>query len=97
MRGVLTAGALVLAGSAGASPIAEVICATGDDMTRRLTQDFGETRHALGLRGPGQVMEIWTGEGGDWTMVVRYSSGRACIVAMGEHWETLALAEADNT
>ena len=97
MKGFVTAGAVFLAGAAGASPIAEVICADGEDMTRRLTLEFGETQHAMGLRGPGQVMEIWTAEDGDWTLVLRYSTGMACIVAMGEHFETLTLAEAENT
>lgn len=76
-----------LAGSpALASPIAEVICAPSDQMTRKLTQQFGTTRHASGLRSPEEVVEIWTDSDGDWTMVIAYASGRSCIVAMGAYW-----------
>ena len=76
------------AGSAAASgtPIAEVICAPSEQMTNKLTRQFGETQMGRGLRGPGQIMELWTDRHGDWTLVVRYAAGHACIVAMGEHW-----------
>lgn len=69
-----------------ASPIAEVVCAPTHQMTHRLTRQFGESRRATGLRGPEELVEIWADEGGDWTMVITYASGRSCIVAMGEHW-----------
>jgi hypothetical protein len=34
-------------------------------------------------------MEVWTDAHGDWTLVVRYAHGLSCIVAMGEHWQSL--------
>ena len=68
------------------SPIGEVICAPTDVMQTRLIRQYGTERQASGLRGPDQMMEIWTDVHGDWTMVVRYASGTSCIVAMGEHW-----------
>ena len=70
-----------------ASPIAEVICEPTAKLTKKLTHQFGETRQARGMRGPEQIMEIWTDSRGDWTMVVTYASGTSCIVAMGENWE----------
>ncbi len=72
---------------AQANPIAEVLCAPTQAMTRKLTEQFGTTRHATGLRSPDEVVEIWTDSGGDWTMVITYSTGRSCIVAMGEYWQ----------
>ena len=44
----------------------------------------------MGLRGPEQVMELWTGADGDWTLVVTYASGTSCIVAMGQDWQAVA-------
>jgi hypothetical protein len=85
----VTALFLLLALPVGASPIAEVICAPTDQMQVRLKTQFGIERTASGLRGPEQVMEVWTDSQGDWTMVVRYASGTSCIVAMGEHWVAL--------
>ncbi|WP_323766803.1 hypothetical protein [Antarctobacter sp.] len=56
-------------------------------MTRKLTQQFGTTRRASGLRSPEEVVEIWTDPDGDWTMVIAYASGQSCIVAMGAYWQ----------
>lgn len=72
-----------------ANPIAEVICAPTDEMTARLTTQFGENRVATGVRNPEQVMEIWAADDGQsWTMVATYARGVSCIVAMGEYWQT---------
>jgi len=71
------------------SPIAEVLCAPTDRMKQRLTQQMGTRRSAQGLRGPDQVMEVWTDARGDWTLVITYASGTSCIVAMGEDWQGL--------
>tara|TARA_R100000750_G_scaffold61494_2_gene52715 strand:+ start:1176 stop:1472 length:297 start_codon:yes stop_codon:yes gene_type:complete len=74
-------------GPAFCNPIADVICAPTDQMTRKLTQQFGTTRSASGLRSPEEVVEIWTDSDGDWTMVIAYSTGQSCIVAMGAYWQ----------
>ena len=67
------------------SPIGEVLCAPSDELARRLTQQYGETRLATGVRDPEQVMEVWTSKkSDDWTLVMTYASGTSCIVAMGE-------------
>ena len=82
---------LMLAGPAVAkSPIAEVICEPTPRMHEKLTRQFGSERAATGVRGPEQVMEVWTSKSGDWTMVVTYATGTSCIVAMGQHWHTHA-------
>ncbi|MFP4044502.1 MAG: hypothetical protein ACLFTP_08055 [Rhodosalinus sp.] len=85
---------LCLAGPAtAASPIAEVLCEPTERMHAKLSQQFGERRTATGLRGPEEVMEVWTDARGDWTLVVRYAHGLSCIVAMGEHWQAEARAD----
>lgn len=71
------------------SPIADVICAPKDRMEQRLTQQMGTRRSAMGLRGPEQVMEVWTDARDNWTLVISYASGQSCIVAMGENWQGL--------
>ncbi|SNY50822.1 hypothetical protein SAMN06297129_1953 [Pseudooceanicola antarcticus] len=69
------------------SPIAEVICDQTPRLENRLKTTMNSEREGLGLRGPEQVMELWTTPGGDWTMVVTYATGKSCIVAMGEAWQ----------
>ncbi len=70
--------------------LAEVIC---DDTTRleeQLLMSVGAERQAQGLRAPDALIEIWiVPKNGDWTIVQNYANGTSCIVAMGEHWETL--------
>ena len=86
-RLILVFGLLSAATTAAAtSPIAEILCSNTEDLERRLTLQMGNERTASGLRGPEQIMEVWTGVSGDWVLVVRYASGRSCIVAMGNHW-----------
>lgn len=72
------------------SPIAEVICAPSPQMTAKLTRQFGTSRTATGLRNPEEIVEIWTDDNGDWTMVIAYASGKSCIVAMGAHWQDVS-------
>ncbi|SIO01430.1 hypothetical protein SAMN05444722_0115 [Rhodovulum sp. ES.010] len=94
-RGVTMAGlgALLAAGAGGAkaaSPIAEVLCAPRAELVRKLEGQYGEVRRGVGLNGPDRVMELWSSpRSGDWTLVMSYASGTACIVAMGEDWQPL--------
>ncbi|MTI03810.1 hypothetical protein E1297_48165 [Roseibium sp. RKSG952] len=72
------------------SPIAEVICEPTGRMHEKLSRQFGSQQTASGIRGPEQIMEVWTSERGDWTLVMTYATGTSCIVAMGENWNTHA-------
>jgi hypothetical protein len=78
---------LLLSGPASAeSAIAEMICATRDEILTRLD---GAEMAGVGLRDTEAVMEVWIRETGDWTLVQSYANGTACILAMGEGWEAL--------
>ncbi|MCD1620180.1 hypothetical protein K7H20_19150 [Salipiger manganoxidans] len=90
MRGLFVIPLLLATQAPAASPIAEVVCDAAPRMTDRLSRQFGARLTSTGLQGPDQVMELWTGPQGDWTMVIAYASGTSCIVAMGEHWSTLS-------
>ena len=77
---------LLFAAPAAANPIADVICDDTPRMTTKLERQLRAEKQSIGLRGPEQVVEVWTDERGDWTMVITYASGKSCIVAMGEAW-----------
>lgn len=86
---------LALLGSgAAANPIAEVLCDGTARLEERLKTRMNLTREASGLRGPDQILDIWTTPRGDWTLVASYASGQSCILAMGEAWQG-GLAAAD--
>ena len=87
-RILVTLCALLFAQSLAANPIAEFLCSPTGQMRDRLEDQFRAERLASGLRDIDQVMEIWTDDMGDWTLVVRYANGTSCILAMGEHWQT---------
>ncbi|MEX5727229.1 hypothetical protein Ga0609869_000582 [Rhodovulum iodosum] len=73
-----------------ASPIAEIVCAPRAEMETRLKHRFGAVLQGVGLRGPDEVMELWSSpRSGDWTLVMRYAGGQSCIVAMGADWVPL--------
>jgi hypothetical protein len=92
MKALMTLPFLLIAPQVlAAGPLAEVICAPTADMVQRLTRQFGATQQALGLRGPEEVLEVWTDKRGEWTMVMTYASGQSCIVAMGEAWTELSV------
>ena len=72
------------------SPIADILCAPTQQMRDKLTRQFQHEQVAAGVRGPDQIMEVWTDDRGDWTLVTTYATGLSCIVAMGEHWAPMA-------
>ena len=74
-------------------PLADILCKPSHDLSQTLTRQFGVDRLALGTQGPDQVMEVWTDDTGDWTLVITYATGTSCIVAMGENWD---MVQADN-
>ncbi|NOD62871.1 hypothetical protein GS646_05565 [Ruegeria sp. HKCCD4315] len=68
------------------SPIAEILCEPTPRLHQKLKGQFRSERVATGIRGPEQIMEVWSNPRGDWTMVVTYATGTSCIVAMGDNW-----------
>lgn len=84
---------IALAPLPGHARLADVIC----DDSARLAEQLRLRHRALklgqGMRGPDAMLEMWISTAtGDWTLVQTYANGTSCIVAMGEHWETLAPA-----
>lgn len=83
--------AVTLAGPAvAASPIAEILCAPRDELVQKLTTQFSAQQTGIGMRDPDSVMEVWTSDrSGEWTLVLSYTDGNSCIVAMGQHWQAV--------
>ena len=70
--------------------LAENNCAPRGALIERLTQQYGETRHAIGLAGQQQVMELWGSvETGTWTIVITLPDGRTCLAASGAALELM--------
>ena len=72
--------------------IADVLCEDRADLRLKLERQFGAEMTGRGIRGPETVLEIWFAPGSqEWTLVQTYTSGKACIVAMGTDWEPFDL------
>ena len=91
---------LVLVGMLGLTPLASAqaplgtalapACHSHADLTKMLDQKFSEQPSAVGLQANGHLVEVFvSNEGTSWTIVVTRPDGWSCIVAVGEHWESL--------
>lgn len=91
MRSWIKAGAMSLlaAPAAAETPLAEILCEPTSRLSEKLAVQHGGARFARGTQGPDQILEVWTDERGNWTLVVTYATGVSCIVAMGENWDRL--------
>ena len=69
---------------------AEAPCGPRSDIVAQLTVRHSEQRVAIGLVRNGQVMELWMGPAGSWTLLASMPSGVSCVVAAGEHLELSA-------
>jgi len=71
--------------------LADVSCDDSVRLTHTLTQEMGAERQGMGLRDPETMLEVWvTRRNGDWMIVQNYANGTSCIVAMGDHWESVS-------
>lgn len=65
-------------------------CGPRDQVLPALQQKYGEARTGMGLIGTAQVMEIFTNpETGSWTITASLPDGVTCLVASGEHYESV--------
>ncbi len=84
-------GTLLLAPVAGQAQLSDLICDDTARMQRQMVEVVGAQKQGLGMRDPDTMIEVWiTPHSGEWTLVQTYANGTSCVVAMGEHWESLA-------
>ena len=83
---------LASAGLAQAPPPAAITptCHSHADLSEMLDKKYAEQPSALGLQSNGHLVEVFvSNDGASWTIVVTRPDGWSCIVAVGEHWESL--------
>ena len=65
-------------------------CHSHADLAEMLNQKYAEQPSAVGLQADGHLVEVFVAhDGTSWTIVVTRPDGWSCIVAVGEHWESL--------
>ncbi|WP_282120109.1 hypothetical protein [Ruegeria atlantica] len=66
-------------------------CAPRDEVIKRLTETYGETRQGIGIARQGAVMELYASDqSGSWTITVTLPDGMTCLVASGQAYEMIA-------
>ena len=70
------------------------LCGERAKLMPHLEQKFSERPIAMGLTAKGAVLEVLTSPSGSWTFLVTEPSGRTCLVASGESWESLPIRPA---
>jgi hypothetical protein len=74
----LAAVGIVMASAARSAPPP---CAPRSTIVEQLSARHGERQVAVGLADGGQVMELWMGQGGGWTLLASLPSGTSCVAA----------------
>lgn len=101
MRPILIVASTLLAGSwaLAPSPLAQAslqvtspACHEHKDVVKMLDQQYSEAPEALGLQSNGHLVQVFVSkDGASWTIVTTRPDGLTCIVAAGEHWESISV------
>ncbi|MCC3304932.1 hypothetical protein [Sneathiella sp. HT1-7] len=68
------------------------ICLPRSELAVHLAENYGEVLIAQGLNNRGALIEVFTTKSRDrWTLSETDASGRACLIAAGEYWNSLGL------
>lgn len=78
----------VLLGSATGAA-AQMLCGQRADIIESIAEKYKELPAAYGLSGDKLMFELFTSEGGTWTMLMTRPGGVSCIMAVGQSWEDL--------
>jgi hypothetical protein len=82
--------ALLIFLGAPALATAQSVCATHQTVTDKLKQTFDERPVNEGLSSNGGMLEIFVSPNGEtWTIVLSRADGVSCLMATGEHWESV--------
>lgn len=74
----------------GATPAhAQAVCGDRGEIIARLESGYQEQATAIGLASNGGVVELYVSESGSWTLLLTQTTGVSCLIAAGEHWETV--------
>ena len=74
---------------------AQQACGDRAKFMDKLEDTFAEHPIAMGLTEKGAVLEVFASKRGSWTFLITMPGGLTCVVASGQSWETLAVAQRD--
>ena len=89
----LAAALLSLAPAALAQGV--VPCGDREKVIGLLAKRYQEVPRAMGLASRSGVLEVYVSKKGSWTVLMTNTSGRSCMIAVGENWEELKMKSLD--
>jgi hypothetical protein len=92
---ILPAAAAALA-AAGGPEAAQMVCGERKAIVAQLEGKYGETRRSIGVQDGRGVVEVYASDKtGTWTILVTNTDGKSCLMATGEGFESLTVADAE--
>lgn len=64
----------------------EKMCAERDVFLDQLSVRYGELPERFGLMPNGNVLEVFSSDGGSFTVLVTNPKGQSCMIASGDAW-----------
>jgi hypothetical protein len=81
-----------LGGPAGA----QLVCGERKSIVAQLERKYGETRRSIGVQDGRGLVEVYASDKtGTWTILVTNTDGKSCLMAAGEGFESLTIANAE--
>jgi len=74
-----------------AGALAVRVCDSREKIVAKLSNEYHENQRAIGLLKATEMMEIFVGEGGTWTILSTNVASRSCIVASGTAFNIMTM------
>jgi len=84
---IAACGLTVTVSSTAAAQQAQMVCGERVEIVNALQAGHQEQKTAAGLSGNGGLVELFTGNGGSWTLLLTLPGGPTCLLGAGEAWE----------
>ncbi|MFS8047846.1 hypothetical protein [Rhizobium sp. BR 314] len=76
---------------------AMLACAKRVDLVGFLSDHLSEKLSAVGKLDTSTILEVYTADSGNWTLMLSDVSGRSCIILNGESWESIPVLPGQKT
>lgn len=70
-----------------AEPKSDMTCGSRHELVASLDQNFDERPMFRGVTKYGNLVEIFTSSGGNWTILLEHPGGFSCVLSDGSLWE----------
>lgn len=89
LRKALPLALVIAATAANAGHAAGQVCGERKKIVAELERKYGETRRSIGLQQGRGVVEVYASDRtGSWSILLTNTTGRTCLIAAGEAFET---------